>query len=348
MADGRDIADRVVSDGDGPLILHTASGAYPIDLLDADPMYDRFLRTLGLVGRLVSYDKPSTGSSDPIDPDRDFFGQMTEAYLAVLDAVEADAAWIVGSTIAAITETIRSHPDRVLGAVLINPFSPSQFRRNVDSAVERERRTPIEIAKEHFPSRADDPAFLEWHRRASRLGITATEAAALLSANRKAVERFLAEVEPIPDAPPVMLIRRRDAMSLDELTWWNGIYPDAECVTIEGADAGVMALDAGLIAELAAGFITGTPVTTQAQRQLMAVLFTDLVDSTPTAVATGDSVWRSMNDPTPPRHRRETHRRRRPRHLPIGIRSHRRRHRAAQHDTRPRPRRSRRHSRRRG
>jgi hypothetical protein len=31
---------------------------------------------------------------------------MTEVYLAVLDAVEADMALIVGSTIAAITETV--------------------------------------------------------------------------------------------------------------------------------------------------------------------------------------------------------------------------------------------------
>ena len=67
--------------------------------------------------------------------------------------------------------------------------------------------------------------------------------------------------------------------------WWSRIFPEAECVTIEGADHEINALDAGLIAELMAGFITGTPIETPVERQLVAVLFTDLVDSTPAAAA---------------------------------------------------------------
>ena len=100
-------------------------------------MCDRLLRTLGGCGRLVLFDKPSIGSSDPVDRDRDFHDQMAEAYLAVLDAVDADAAWSVGSLLAAIARTIQAHPARVLGAALINPPSPDQFRRSVDSGIER-------------------------------------------------------------------------------------------------------------------------------------------------------------------------------------------------------------------
>ena len=291
MTDAREIAYRAMSDGDGPLILHTASGPFPVDLLDEDPMYDRFLRTLGRCGRLVVWDKPGIGSSDPVDRDRNFHDQMTDAYLAVLDAIDADAAWIVGSTPSAITSTIRAHPTRVLGAVLINPMSPDQFRRVAESARERERK---QMGGEIHPSRADDPAFVEWSQRASRLGASATEWAALLSVSREAWQRFA--TDPIPDAPPVMLIRRRDAMSSVALERWNGIFPDAECVTIEGADAGVMALDAGLIAELAASFITGAPIETRPHRELVAVLFTDLVESTPAAAASGDAVWRATLD----------------------------------------------------
>jgi class 3 adenylate cyclase len=147
-----------------------------------------------------------------------------------------------------------------------------------------------------YPSRADDPAFHAWLDRTSRLGSTNAEGAAKMHQNRKAVERFVAEAQPVADAPPVMLIRRREAMSQAALEWWNGIFPDAECVTIEGADQDVPGLDAGLIAELAVGFITGTPIATPAERQLVAVLFTDLVDSTSTAAASGDTVWRSMLD----------------------------------------------------
>ena len=48
--------------------------------------------------------------------------------------------------------------------------------------------------------------------------------------------------------------------NVDDLEWWKRIFPDAETVTIEGADMGVAALDAGLVGELMAGFITGKPV----------------------------------------------------------------------------------------
>lgn len=122
MDNGREIAYLTKGRTDGPLIIHAPAGPFPIELLDEDPMYDRFLRTLGSAGRLVVYDRPGMGSSDPIEPDRGWFDQNVDAYCAVLDAIGADAAWIVGSTLPAIAETIRAQPDRVLGAVLNNPL----------------------------------------------------------------------------------------------------------------------------------------------------------------------------------------------------------------------------------
>ena len=296
MADGREIAYRVASDSDGPVIVHEPNRAVPIDLLNEDPMYDLFVRTLASHGRLVLYDSLGVGSSDPGDPERDHFSERNEAYLAVLDAANVEAAWIVGNHLAAITETIRAHPDRVSGAVLMNGVSRRHWRRNTDAATKGQRRTPHEIASEAFPSRADDPAFLEWLARTQRLGISKTASAAKLESNREAVERFAAEAQPIVGGPPVMLIRRRGAMSAAEFDWWRGIFPDAECITIEGADMDIPGLDAGLIAELAVEFITGTPVVAPTERKLVAVLFTDLVDSTPVAAASGDTVWRSTLD----------------------------------------------------
>ncbi len=292
LEDGTEVAYRLVSEGDGPVIIHATVGPWPLDLLSEEPMYDRFLRTLGGCGRLVVYDRPGLGSSDPFDPERDWIDQMSDACVAVLDAVGTDAAWLVGSSLMEYATTIRAHPDRVLGAVLINGVSPARFQRIVDSSLERNRNPDIELQS----SRADDRGFADWLSRANRLGASAADRAAFMGAQRLAVDRFLAEPQPILDGPPTMLIRRRDAMSLDELEWWTSIFRNAECVTIEGVDAGVMGLDAGLIAELAAGFITGTPVDASAERQLVAVLFTDLVDSTPTAAASGDAVWRSTLD----------------------------------------------------
>lgn len=292
MVDGAEVAYRVLSHGDGPLIIHPPPGPWPIDLLDEDPMYHRFLRILGAYGRLVVYDRPGIGSSDPFDRERDWIEQMSEACIAVLDAVGADAAWLVGSSLVQFATTIRTDRERVLGAVLINPLSRRKLQQIVESSLERNRDSTMEPQL----SRSDDQAFADWLRRANRLGASAADRAAFMSAQRLAIDRFIADPRPILGGPPTMLIRRRDAMSLAELEWWTSIYRDAECVTIEGADSGVLGLDAGLIAELAAGFITGTPVETSVERQLLAVLFTDLVDSTSTAATSGDAVWRSTLD----------------------------------------------------
>lgn len=294
MADGREIAFQAMSDDTGPLILHTSSPPYPLDLLGEDPMYDRFLRTLGGCGRLVVFDKPGIGSSDPVDPARDFHDQMAEAYFGIMDALGEDEAWIVGSTLSAIAHTIRAAPHRFLGAVLVNPITPAQFRQNIDSAIERTR--DLVRLRDINPSRADDPTFLEWSRRARRLGASGADLEAVMTANREAHERFMAEATPVADAPRAMIIRRRDAMTDEYLARWTFLFPNAEVVNVEGADACEFALDAGLIAELAVGFITGEPVEPTPQRELVAVLFTDLVDSTPNVTASGDSVWRATLD----------------------------------------------------
>lgn len=292
IADGREIAYQVMSEGDGPVIVHDVVGPWPLDLLAQEPMYDRFLRTLGRYGRLVVYDRPGLGSSDPLDAERDWLDQMCEASVAVLDAIGAGSGWIVGSSLAQAATMMRVHPARVLGAVLINPLSPERFQRVVDSSIDRERSPVVDP----FSSRAADPAFAEWLERANRLGSSATDRAVFMRAQRVALDRFFADPQPVEDGPPTMLIRRRGAMSVDELDRWTAIFPGAECVTIEGTDSGVMALDAGLVAELAAGFITGAPVEASTERRLMAVLFTDLVESTPLAATVGDAVWRSTLD----------------------------------------------------
>ena len=296
LADGREVAYRVMSRSDGPVIVHNPNVSAPIDLLDEDPMYDRFLRTLASAGRLVLYNSLGIGSSDPVDPESDRLGEQNEVYGAVLDAVGAEAAWMVGSTPAVFAETIRAHPDRVSGVVYVSGITRRQWRRSTRAATTGQRKSPAEIANEIYPSRADDPAFLEWLHRTGRLSRSKSASAASMESNRRGLDRFIAEAQPVVAGPPVMLIRRRDAMGAAEFDWWRGIFPDAEYVTIEGADMDIPALDAGLIAELAVGFITGTPVEAPAERKLVAVLFTDLVDSTPAAAASGDTVWRSMLD----------------------------------------------------
>ncbi|MDC3402367.1 adenylate/guanylate cyclase domain-containing protein [bacterium] len=293
MADGREIAYRVMSQAQGPTILYTHHSTFPVEVLDEEPMYDLFFRTLGQCGRLVLFDKPGVGASDPFDRDRDYIDQTIDAYLAVLNALDVHGAWLVGHQTLETARLAASHRSRLVGAVLLNPLSPATASRwDPASITDREHDNREEVN----PERADDPAHWEWLQRARRLGASAAGSRDFVEALTTSTRRAHTTLGPIDDAPPVLLIHRRDAADISDQQWWNRIFPDAESVTIEGTARPIAARDAGLVAELMVEFITGERATASSERTMVAVLFTDLVDSTPTAAASGDTIWRSTLD----------------------------------------------------
>ena len=294
MADGREIAYRVMSETAGPVVLHTHGVTVPIEILDEDPMYDRFLRVLGKFTRLVIFDKPGIGASDPFDRNRDYLDQTIDAYLAVLDALDARDGWLVGHGACETALLATSHRSRLLGAALLEPYSPNgpvPFDLAASFA-DRHRDDPAVLA----PSRSDDSGYRTWLRRGKRMGSSGVDAREYQEALARSVQRVWAAAKPIADAPPVMIIHRRYGLDISHLRWWNRIFPEAECVTIEGADITIAALDAGIVAEAMGGFVTGTPIEAPVERQLLAVLFTDLVDSTVTAATAGDTKWKQVLD----------------------------------------------------
>ena len=167
MADGGEIAYRVMSQAQGPTILYAHTTTFPVEILDEEPMYDLFFRTLGQSGRLVLFDKPGIGASDPLDRDRDYIDQTIDAYLAVLDALDVHGGWFVGQQALETARLAASHRSRLLGAVLLNPKSPATARRwDPASITDREHDNRQEVN----PERADDPAHRAWLQRAKRMG----------------------------------------------------------------------------------------------------------------------------------------------------------------------------------
>ena len=294
VADGREVAYRVMSDNDGPTMVHTHLGTAPIELLDEDPMYDRFLKTLGRRGRLVLFDKPGIGASDPFDPDRDYLDQVAEAHLCVLDAVGVDAAWVVGMLAPLAAQLAVEHPSRTLGSRCSTRLNPALGAETSPASSSTGLMT--DNSAPFTASRTDEATYRAWLQRAGRLGASAASARAYWSAAIESATRQSERIGPVDDAPPVLLVRRREGLDTEQLEWWRSVFPTAETVTVNGADVALEALDAGLIAETIVGFITGRPIETEVERPLLAVLFTDIVDSTPAVVAAGDDLWRSMLD----------------------------------------------------
>jgi pimeloyl-ACP methyl ester carboxylesterase len=94
--DGVSIAYQVV--GDGPVDMLVAPGFIShLDLQWTDPGYSRFLARLASFTRLIMYDKPGTGLSDPI-PHLPTLEERGADITAVLDAAGSERAVLFGQS----------------------------------------------------------------------------------------------------------------------------------------------------------------------------------------------------------------------------------------------------------
>lgn len=140
---GGEIAIRELSQNEGPALVHFSTATAAMELLDEERMYAQMLQTLGGAGRLILFDKPGLGASDPFDEDCDYLEQLREAYLAVLDELEVEAAWLFGGgglpTACLAAMLARQQPDRLLGAVLVDPVGRVPMDIKPRDALERDR-----------------------------------------------------------------------------------------------------------------------------------------------------------------------------------------------------------------
>src|SRR4029079_5475537 len=125
--------------GNGPVDLAIAQSRFPIDLMWDLPQLASFLEALGTLARVIIWDAPGVGASDP---DRDPTAANSEVFsnhvLAVLDAAESDRVTLFEMGAATSVEFAGTHPERVRSLILVNfrmsypelrEFSLSQLKR---------------------------------------------------------------------------------------------------------------------------------------------------------------------------------------------------------------------------
>lgn len=303
LESGAEVAYRVVSDADGPTIVHIPGGTTPIEVLSDDPMYDRFLRTLGRYGRLIVFDRPGVGASDAFEPDRLLTEQNAEAFVAVLDAVGAESAWIAQKSAYIARHLASEHRARIDGAALLADWRPAalvEWARGLDRMLSRSSDADSQAFVPN-PSRADDPSYLAWHERAGRIGASAAEARALYTTGLEQLRQFVSDGAypfEITEPLPVAVVHRRQSASstLEDAEWWVDQFAGAELILLDGVDDGIEGIDAGTLADVMGTFITGERAASDDDRPLAAILFCDLVESTGRAASAGDTTWKSTLD----------------------------------------------------
>ena len=297
--DGAHLAYRV-SDGEGPPVVGLMPGFEPLSSITehfARPAFDR----VAAFGRSMLAERRGIGESDPIElgspPTLD---EVADDLVAVLDHAEIETAALWGfytSGLVAVRAAVR-HPGRFTKLALLNTYvrwddAPdlegvsAYYRRMWETEVEHGPSDEVDILSIVAPSMATNHEFRAWWADVGRRGASPKTALALGAADSTwDIGDDLREI-----AISTLVVHR----------WDNRFVPSshaqhiadgiagAQLVRAPGIDFMGMAGDVDALWDPAEQFLAARPP--RRARQLAAVLFTDLVDSTRRSAVEGDRRW---------------------------------------------------------
>jgi pimeloyl-ACP methyl ester carboxylesterase len=309
-ADGVHIAYQVV--GEGPIDLVYVSGWISnVDLNWTSPDYARFLRRLASFSRLIIFDKRGVGLSDRV-PDKELPDLETrmDDLVAVMDAAGSRRAVMFGESDGGPLSALfaATYPDRVLGLVMHGPdvraawapdapwgMTTEDFSAEVEK-IERgwgTGRFERGFLEEMAPSMVGNQEFLNWTTTYFRQSASPGAAMAL---NRMWYAIDIRDVISAVGVPTLILNRTSAILNpVEESRYLAERMPGAEYVELPGADHLPWVGDQDALLEHVERFVSSTrDVEAELDRVLATVLFTDIVDSTAVAVASGDAAWKAL------------------------------------------------------
>jgi len=277
--------------GEGPAdVLFLANFGASVDAIWEHPGHLRWTRTLGARLRVIMLDHRGSGMSDSVpEPRQGNLDDRIDDIFAVLDTVGVGRVSVLGEGDGALTaiKFAVEHPERVDKLVLQNGYAagwavdapPEQIEELADTvrAVWGSGEA-VAIAVPHF---ADD---LEFCARLERLGARPSAAAAL-TRNLAAMD-----LRPLLDkiTAPTLVVYSGD-LTLSSVEQSRDLAQHIPHARLFEGSSSTFYWGSGVVEELVA-FISGAA--SVGDRDLVTLLFTDVVDSTGAVVAVGDDEWR--------------------------------------------------------
>jgi class 3 adenylate cyclase len=270
-----------------------------------EPGLRRWFERLGAFARIILIDRRGSGLSDPLT------GHFTaeeevDDVIAVLDAVGSDRtvlmAYAAGGPLAVAFAA--THPERSLALILY-----ASIVRNLRDEGDWDWASSKEERQERFaqvidewgtgtnldvmaPSAADDARMRAWLGRLERLSMTPTGLARLAENLADVDVRHLLPRIRVPS----LVIHRIDDQLIDirHSRYLAEHIPGARLVELPGQDSLPMVGDTEALLGEVEGFLTGGRRGVGMDRELLTVIFTDIVDATAHAARLGDARWRDL------------------------------------------------------
>ncbi|MGQ0685968.1 adenylate/guanylate cyclase domain-containing protein [Bradyrhizobium sp.] len=289
--------------GDGPIDMVVVPGLFShIEYMHEMTGYTAFLRRLSAFARVVTFDKRGQGLSDRISGAPSLEQRMDDVR-AIMDTIGSRRAVLMGFSEGCAMSALfaATYPERISHLILMSGFARSAARVSEDTWQTRLEQLVKnwgsgELIKTVSPSQASMPEAVARFAKFERLSSSPGAIRTILSLNRQIDVRGIL---PTLQVPTLVLHRRSDiqvpiALGRELAEPIPGArfieYPDGDHVFWTGDTETV----AGDIEE----FVTGhrDSGADELERVLATVLFTDIVDSTRSAVAMGDQRWRRTLD----------------------------------------------------
>jgi class 3 adenylate cyclase/pimeloyl-ACP methyl ester carboxylesterase len=301
------IAYQVFGEGPPDLLWMSSLGDC-IDFRWEYPPYASFLRRLGSFSRVVLFDRRGSGASDPVSLEAlPAWEEWADDALAVLDEVGSERAVVLGQAEGGAVAILfaASHPNRTQALILANTWLrsaedladlyPDQSDLDgLQDALVSSWGTESYVDLGFQPDSAGDPEYRRWLPRSTRLSCSPREAASYMKHLQSIdVHHALSTIR-----VPTLVIQRKNLPFLSPEAGRQlaeGIS-NARFVEVEGAD---FSMFTGLTTEILGHietFLTGAAPSTDADRALATILFSDIAGSTELAAVLGDHRWRGLLD----------------------------------------------------
>ena len=241
------IAYQVI--GSGPLdIVFVMGWVSHLEYFWREPSFDRFLRRLASLGRLIVFDKRGTGLSDPV-PVRELptLDERLDDVRAVMEAAGSERAVLLGVSEGGPLCTLfaATYPEKTDALIMIGSYARRLADADYPWGLSREaheqfcRRLlehwggPVGI-EDRAPSRKEDSAFRDWWATYLRMGASPGAAVALTRMN---AEIDVRDVLPTVRVPTLVVHRTGDrALPVEGGRYLASQIPGASLAELPGDD----------------------------------------------------------------------------------------------------------------
>ena len=306
---------RYAASGDVNIAYQTM-GAGPVDIIMVPGLishvefthemagYTAFLRRLSTFSRVVTFDKRGQGLSDRISGAPSLEQRMDDVR-AVMDDVGSQRAVVVGFSEGCPMSALfaATYPERVAQLVLFGGFAlasalvPNDLQERIAGLVKLVKLWGTgNMIKTVMASQAANQDAVGQFAKLERLSASPGAIKEILLLNGQIDVRAIL---PTVQAPTLVLHRRTDAQVPVELGRdLAAQIPNARFIEYPDGDHAFWSGDAETLLGDIEEFVTGhrESSSTDLERVLATVLFTDIVDSTRSAAAMGDQAWRRSLD----------------------------------------------------